>query len=202
MFVATRELVALKHVVSRSDDDLARFRHEAEIQARVRHENVLALLDVSMRPGELFLVTELADGSLRDLLDRTPQMPVGIALLVTREVLRGLAAAQSALVLHRDVKPHNVLLLADGRVKVADFGVAKASHQTALTATGSVVGTPAYMSPEQALGLPLDGRSDLFSVGPCSTRCSRAGTPGSRTCPPTRCAASWTSCPSRWANAT
>jgi serine/threonine-protein kinase len=146
-----------------------RFLREIEISARLTHPHVLPLLDSGDAAGTLFYVMPYVEGeTLRDRLDREKQLPVDDALQISREVADALSYAHSHGVIHRDIKPENILL-ESGHAVVADFGIARAIDQAGgekLTATGLAVGTPAYMSPEQATGSrELDGRSDLYSLG-------------------------------------
>ncbi len=172
--------VALKVLPDRFSGDprmLARFESEAKAVAALSHPNILALFDVGEENGVPFAVAELLEGeTLRALLLRGP-VPVRRALEITCAVAEGLAAAHAKGIVHRDVKPENVFLTKDGHAKVLDFGLAQ--HDTAfdseddsrspalfvITEVGAVVGTVAYMSPEQARGLPVDHRSDQFSLG-------------------------------------
>jgi len=166
---AEGRVVALKQILPDVSSDLEflnRFRHEVEIHARLRHPNILALHRFGAGPTHYFLAMEFVDGgSLRDLLDNYPKHRPEVALFVARETMKGLSAAHAAGVVHRDMKPQNILITRDGQVKVGDFGISKTSQMTRLTQTGNVIGTPAYMSPEQALARTLDARSDVFSVG-------------------------------------
>ncbi len=146
---------------------MRRFEHEVRAQFGLAHPNVVELAgwgrDAS---GRLFMAMEYVDGPvLKDLMAEGRRFPADVATHVLRSVLRGLQAAHARGIVHRDVKPANVMTTANGQVKVADFGISKAADMTKLTSTGNVIGTPAYMSPEQALGRPLDARSDLFSAG-------------------------------------
>ncbi|HEU0029911.1 MAG TPA: serine/threonine-protein kinase [Kofleriaceae bacterium] len=148
------------------------FVQEAQIASRLSHPNVVAVLDFDRDPdGRLFLVMEYVEG--RDLasLVETGFLPYSIVIFVVSEALRGLGYAHDLPagdvrgVVHRDVSPHNVLLSWEGAVKVSDFGIAKAREASAATASTMIKGKPGYMSPEQANGEELDGRSDLFAVG-------------------------------------
>ena len=151
----------------------ARFRREATAAARLNHPGIVAVLDTAVvlpSTGSTpvpIIVMELIDGSsLRELLRDGPRLTLDRALEITDEVLRALAASHTAGIIHRDIKPANVLLTSAGEVKVADFGIARTMDDSATqTQTQTVVGSPHYMSPEQARGLTVDHRSDLYSVG-------------------------------------
>ena len=145
-----------------------RFLREIHLAAKLNHPNILALFDSGNIDGVLFYVMPAVDGqSLRELLDSTPQLPIEDAVRIVSEVASALEHAHRHGVVHRDIKPENILLH-DGRALVADFGIGKALSDVegaAFTQTGMNVGTPAYMSPEQAVGEAVDGRSDLYSLG-------------------------------------
>src|SRR5687768_7032179 len=146
-----------------------RFLREIEIVAGLRHPHILPLYDSGEADGFLYYVMPLVEGeTLRARIDRERQLPIDDALRFSREVADALSYAHARGVVHRDIKPENILIEA-GHAVVADFGIAKAvaaaGHRTTLTATGTSIGTPAYMSPEQAAGdADLDGRSDLYSL--------------------------------------
>lgn len=173
--------VALKRVLphlARDPDFLSLFRQEAALSARLAHANVVQLLDVGEVEGEPFLALEFVHGrNLRQILrrcaDRKTVMPIGLALYVAMEAAKGLAYAhalkdakgQPLRIVHRDVSPANVLVSFEGEVKIADFGIARAMAYASTTAVGTVRGKASYLSPEQAQGDPLDGRSDQFALG-------------------------------------
>ncbi len=154
---------------AKNDAARDRFHREALTAAAVQHENVVAIHTVEKEgPEKLpYLVMQLVAGeSLQDRLDRGEPMPLRQMLDVARQTALGLAAAHERGLIHRDIKPGNVLLeTGTGRVKLTDFGLARCTESVKLTQTGFVAGTPLYMSPEQARGEPLDARSDLFSLG-------------------------------------
>lgn len=160
--------VALKFLAPslRGDDEfLRRFLREARVMAQLEHPNLVRVLDYGEDDEQPYLVMELLRGqTLRERLRERP-LPEAEAVRVAAAVLSGLEAAHAAGVVHRDIKPGNLFLCRDGTVKVMDFGIAKSAEESHLTQTGVQVGTAEYMSPEQAEGAPVDGRSDLYSLG-------------------------------------
>ncbi len=148
-------------------DLVARFHREARIVAGLRHPNVVVVFDAGVDQDVPYVVMELLAGpSLDGLLAMRGPLPVGLALGYAEQAAAGLAAAHAAGVVHRDIKPGNLVLDSDGTLKVVDFGIASlAGASTSLTATGVTFGTPAYLSPEQAAGRPAEPRSDLYSLG-------------------------------------
>ncbi len=151
------------------DDDLrARFRREAVAAAAVAHPNIVATYDTGEDDGVAYIVMELVEGAtLRQAIDLHGALPPARAADIAAQVADALAAAHARGLVHRDVKPSNVLVQLDGRVKVTDFGIAKAADQSAdeLTRTGSVMGTAKYLAPEQLEGRPVDERADVYSLG-------------------------------------
>ncbi len=149
---------------------LARFRREAKNVAALRHANIVQVFDFDVEDGQYYMVMEYLDGPtlkthLEMLHQRGERLPLADVLRIVRDVGSALAYAHARGIVHRDVKPANVILETSGRVVLTDFGVAKILSGTQFTATGTVLGTPAYMSPEQGLGQPGDGRSDIYSLG-------------------------------------
>lgn len=152
-----------------------RFRREAIAAARLAHPNVVATFDTGTDEGVTFIVMELVDGpTLREILNRTGPMALERVVHVGAQVADALHYAHRAGVVHRDVKPANILICPDGRVKVADFGIAKAVEESeperptpseALTGTGSIIGTAQYLAPEQVDGRAVDGRTDVYALG-------------------------------------
>lgn len=143
-----------------------RFLREISLARKVTSPNVLRVYDLSEHAGLRFLTMELVEGEdLAALLKREPKLPRDRALTIFRQVCAGLMAAHKQGVVHRDLKPHNVLVDAEGGVRVCDFGLARSIADSGMTASGAVLGSPAYMSPEQVKGDPVDERSDIYSLG-------------------------------------
>ncbi len=144
-----------------------RLLREAKAAGKLLHPNVVTLFDAGEAGGELFLAFEYVDGSdLGQRMKQAPPLSLGDVIRIVREVAQGLQYAHEAGVIHRDIKPGNILLDRQGRAKLADFGIARFVGQaTKLTTTGAVIGSPQYLAPEQVRGEELDGRNDLFSLG-------------------------------------
>jgi serine/threonine-protein kinase len=150
---------------TRSSQARARFLHEAQTAAALNHPNICTIYEVDESDDLVFLAMELIDGeSLRDRVARGP-MKIADVISTSLEVGQGLAAAHAQGIVHRDVKPGNVMLTPDGRAKVLDFGLALAPERTRLTAEGKTTGTVSYMSPEQSRGGEVDHRTDIWSLG-------------------------------------
>jgi serine/threonine-protein kinase len=172
-----RRTVALK-VLPRVGDEARRIRfvREARSAAAVSHPNIATIYEVGESGGRPFIAMEYVRGkTLRARMDEG-RLGAAEVMRIAREIVRGVAAAHAAGIVHRDLKPDNVMIADDGAVKVLDFGLAKSGvaaaaseeHETAtasVTVEGQVLGTPSYMSPEQAKGKPVDARSDVFSLG-------------------------------------
>jgi tetratricopeptide (TPR) repeat protein len=141
-----------------------RFLREARIAARLRHPHVVQVHDVGTAGEFHYMAMELLPGGAVIGRDRAPR-GLRYALRVTREIASALGYAHGRGVIHRDIKPDNILLREDGAAVLTDFGIARANDNVRMTMTGSIMGTPSYMSPEQARGEELDGRSDLYSLG-------------------------------------
>ncbi len=142
-----------------------RFRHEAQLSARLSHPAIATVHDFGRDDGVDYLVMELVRGeSLADLIARHGALAPAYAADLIRQAATGLAAAHEAGVIHRDVKPANILVTPNGQVKVTDFGIARALGEAAMTRTGEVLGTAQYLSPEAALGREVGPQSDLYSL--------------------------------------
>lgn len=145
---------------------LERFRTEARNCAQLSHPNIAQLFDYGEQEGSAFLVMELILGEpLSDLLDREPVLPTRRLLPILSETARALHAAHVAGVVHRDVKPGNILLARSGRVKITDFGISTATGRIPMTDSGMVMGTAQYLSPEQAIGKAATAQSDIYALG-------------------------------------
>lgn len=161
--------IAIKILSSRLADDPAfveRFQREARAIAKRNHQNILAIYDVGVDQGLHYMIMELIEGqSLAEFIKKRGVLPPKDAADYIRQAALGLACAQQSGIIHRDVKPENLMLTKQGIIKVSDFGLAKDLGSGTLTATDSLMGTPAYMSPEQCDGKALDVRSDIYSLG-------------------------------------
>ena len=156
----------LHREISDQPDQIERFRREARAVAQVSHPNVVAVIDAGEDGGRPYIVFEYCDGeTLKQRIDRQGGLPLDESAAYAIEVGRGLAAAHARRLVHRDVKPQNVLIDSEGRAKVTDFGIARELEQDGLTKTGRVLGTTDYVSPEQAMGQQVDARSDIYSLG-------------------------------------
>jgi len=142
-----------------------RFIREAQAMARLDHENIIRIFDILKTDEEFHIVMEYCSGlTLKDYMLKHKDMHVGKAMNIAYQVANGLAFAHSYDMVHRDIKPANIMIEESGRIKIADFGIV-AGEESNLTVTGELVGTPHYMSPEQARGESVDSRSDLYSLG-------------------------------------
>jgi serine/threonine-protein kinase len=160
--------VALKLLDDRHASDeqfVERFRREAQSAAGLNHPSIVSIFDRGYAEGTYYIAMEFLDGrTLKELLVKNGPTPVPIAIDYARQILGALSFAHRHGIVHRDIKPHNIVVGSDGRLKVTDFGIAR-SGASQMTEAGSIVGTAQYLSPEQARGAPVDPRSDLYSLG-------------------------------------
>jgi len=147
------------------DQFVERFRREAKNAASLSHPNIVSIYDRGEAEGTYYIAMEYLDGrSLKELIVARGPAPVNVAIDYARQILAAIRFAHRHGIVHRDIKPHNVLVDAEGRLKVTDFGIARAGTSQ-MTEAGSIIGTAQYLSPEQAKGAPVDQTSDLYSVG-------------------------------------
>jgi eukaryotic-like serine/threonine-protein kinase len=160
--------VAIKMLDDRHSQDeqfVERFRREAKNAARLSHPNIVSIYDRGEAGGTYYIAMEYLEGrTLKELLVARGPTPLAVAIDYARQILAGLGFAHRNGIVHRDIKPHNVVVAPDGRLKVTDFGIARAGASQ-MTETGSIIGTAQYLSPEQAKGAPVTPASDIYSVG-------------------------------------
>jgi serine/threonine-protein kinase len=169
MDVTLERQVAIKLMnreVASDSDQLERFRREARAVAQLSHPHVVGVIDAGEDDGRPYIVLEYVEGeTLKNRIRRMGRLPIAEAVAYAIEIARALGAAHARHIIHRDVKPQNVLIDEEGSAKVADFGIARTLEEDGLTADGRVLGTTDYVSPEQALGQHVTGQSDLYSLG-------------------------------------
>lgn len=159
--------VKLMHREIASDSDqLERFRREARSVAQLSHPHIVGVIDAGEEDGRPYIVLEYVEGeTLKDRIRRMGRLPIDEAIAYAIEIARALGTAHARQIVHRDIKPQNVLVDEEGSAKVTDFGIARSLEEEGLTADGRVLGTTDYVSPEQALGHDVDGQSDIYSLG-------------------------------------
>jgi eukaryotic-like serine/threonine-protein kinase len=159
--------VKLMHREIASDSDqLERFRREARSVAQLSHPHIVGVIDAGEEDGRPYIVLEYVEGeTLKDRIRRMGRLPIDEAIAYAIEIARALGAAHARGIVHRDIKPQNVLVDEEGSAKVTDFGIARSLDDDGLTADGRVLGTTDYVSPEQALGHDVNGQSDIYSLG-------------------------------------
>ena len=151
---------------ARDGDQIERFRREARHVAQLNHPHVVQVIDAGEDGDRPYIVLEYVEGeTLKQRIRRMGRLPVTEAIAYAIEIARALSAAHERGIVHRDVKPQNVLVDTEGTAKVTDFGIARGLADEGLTADGRVLGTTDYVSPEQALGHPVTGQSDVYSLG-------------------------------------
>src|SRR4029077_13543327 len=162
-------LVALKLIrpdLASHPEILRRFKQELVLAREVTHRNVIRIFDLGQAQGIKFITMEYVEGkALRGLIHEKEKLSTEEAVPIVLQITAALDAAHTAGVAHRDLKPQNVMVDKDGRVYVMDFGIARSLEAPGMTQTGALMGTPEYMSPEQAKGEKVDARSDLFALG-------------------------------------
>src|SRR3954464_4207453 len=152
--------------MSEQADQLERFRQEARAVAKLSHPNVVSVIDAGEDGGHPYIVFEYVEGeTLKQRINRDGALPPQEEIADAIEIARGLSMAHARNMVHRDIKPQNILIDAEGRAKLTDFGISRQLEQDGMTATGRVLGTTDYVAPEQAMGRPVDQRSDLYSLG-------------------------------------
>ena len=152
--------------MSEQEDQLQRFRQEARAVAKLTHPNVVAVIDAGEDGGHPYIVFEYVKGeTLKQRIGRVGALDTQEAIAYAIEVARGLSVAHARKMVHRDIKPQNVLIDEEGRAKLTDFGISRQLEQDGVTATGRVLGTTDYVAPEQAMGKDIDTRSDIYSLG-------------------------------------
>jgi serine/threonine-protein kinase len=152
--------------MSEQADQLERFRQEARAVAKLSHPNVVAVIDAGEDGGHPYIVFEYVEGeTLKQRISRVGALDAQEAMAYAIEIARGLTVAHARNMVHRDIKPQNVLIDAEGRAKLTDFGISRQLEQDGMTATGRVLGTTDYVAPEQAMGRGVDPRSDIYSLG-------------------------------------
>jgi serine/threonine-protein kinase len=159
--------IKLMHREIASDSDqLERFRREARAVARLSHPHIVGVIDAGEDEQRPYIVFEYVDGeTLKERIRRMGRLPIDEAIAYAIEIARALGCAHAHQIVHRDIKPQNVLIDAEGSAKVTDFGIARSLQEEGLTADGRVLGTTDYVSPEQALGQEVKGQSDIYSLG-------------------------------------
>jgi serine/threonine-protein kinase len=164
--VVAIKTINLSLALDEKDEYESRFYQEAKAAGRLSHPNIVTIYDVG-KSGEIaYIAMEFLQGrELRDILNDGKRMPVEQVINIVAQVAQGLAYAHEYGIVHRDVKPSNIMIVRDGHVKITDFGIARMASAAVRTQTGMVLGSPKYMSPEQVVGKLTDQRSDIFSLG-------------------------------------
>lgn len=156
----------LKRELSQDSDYVIRFQREAEAASKMTHHNIVNLLDVGMDGSDRYLVMEYVQGiTLKELIRQRGQLPAATAVQICIRILSALQHAHQQGIIHRDIKPQNILVANDGHIKVSDFGIARIANSYTLTKDDSVMGTVYYYSPEQASGQKVEATSDIYSAG-------------------------------------
>lgn len=158
--------INLNQALDEREEYEGRFYQEARAAGRLSHQNIVTIYDVGKSGDVAYIAMEFLQGrELRDVLNEKPMLPVDQVLDIVVQVAQGLSYAHEHGIVHRDVKPSNIMIGSDGHVKITDFGIARMASAAVRTQTGMVLGSPKYMSPEQVMGKLADQRSDIFSLG-------------------------------------
>jgi serine/threonine protein kinase/tetratricopeptide (TPR) repeat protein len=163
---AKMALKLIKPEVSADKNTIDRFRNELKIARDISHKNICRMYDLGMEAGNYFITMEYVSGEdLKSFIRRSRQLVVGTAIFIAKQVCEGLAEAHRVGVVHRDLKPGNIMIDKEGNAKIMDFGIARSISVKGITGAGVMIGTPEYMSPEQVEGKEVDKRSDIYSLG-------------------------------------
>jgi len=164
-----KEKAALKLLnpeIASDEKTIERFRNELKFARKVAHRNVCKMYDLNKEEGTYYITMEYVSGEdLKSTIVRVGQLSSGKAILIAKQVCEGLAEAHHLGVVHRDLKPQNIMLDKEGNARIMDFGIARSLRAKGMTGTGVMIGTPEYMSPEQAEAKEVDRRSDIYSLG-------------------------------------
>ena len=164
-----RRIVAvkiLKDDIARDEVSVKRFINESKAVSMLSHPNIVTIYDVSVRSDAKYIVMEYIEGiTLKNYMTKKGKLEFREIIMYTEQVLRALEHAHQKGIVHRDIKPQNIMLLKNGIIKVMDFGIAKLPNAETVTVKDSAIGTVYYISPEQASGKPIDARSDIYSLG-------------------------------------
>ena len=164
-----KEKIALKLLkpdIIRDNHTIERFRNELKLARKIRHKNVCQMFDLGEAEGAHYITMEYVSGQdLKGLMGQTGQLTVGTAVHIAKQICEGLVEAHNLGVVHRDLKPGNIMIDKKGIVRIMDFGIARSLESKGITENGMMIGTPTYMSPEQAEGAEVDQRSDIYSLG-------------------------------------
>ena len=164
--VVAIKTISLGLALDEKEEYEERFYQEAKAAGRLSHPNIVTIFDVGKSGDVAYIAMELLQGrELRDIMNEHRLLPVDQVLDIVAQVAQGLAYAHEHDIVHRDVKPSNIMVVRDGHVKITDFGIARMASSAVRTQTGMVLGSPKYMSPEQVMGKAIDQRSDIFSLG-------------------------------------
>jgi serine/threonine protein kinase len=164
--VVAIKTINLSLAMDEKEEYEGRFYQEAKAAGRLNHPNIVTIYDVGKSGDVAYIAMELLEGrELRDIMNDGALLPVDQVLNIVAQVAQGLAYAHEHEIVHRDVKPSNIMVIRDGHVKITDFGIARMASSSVRTQTGMVLGSPKYMSPEQVMGKAIDQRSDIFSLG-------------------------------------